>query len=129
MAKITKEQYEYLNDPEFFNDYLELMNSRLVYSNNKIEDEDNSIGELYDYANVLALKDNYKALKILYKELVKGNDLTEELIIKVANTINKHAMYISNGYRKNDTGALLSDKYPIDKPKDISDDLKLLLDK
>ena len=39
MAKITRKQYEYLNDPEFFNDYLELMNSRLVYSNNKIEDE------------------------------------------------------------------------------------------
>ena len=129
MAKITRKQYEYLNDPEFFNDYLELMNSRLVYSNNKIEDEDNSIGQLYDYANVLALKDNYKALKILYGELVQGNDLTEEVIIRVGNTINKHAMYISNGYRKDDTGALLGGKFPIDKPKDISDDLKILLDK
>ena len=128
MAKIDDRAFAYINDKEFLRDYVEILNSRLIYTNNKFE-EDNDVEKLYDYANILTLRDNYKAIKILYNELKNRKRLTEELIIKIANTINKHAIYISDGYRVNDYGVKFDDKYPIAKPEDIKKDLSNLLDK
>ncbi len=130
MAKLEKRHIEYLNDPEFLKIYMQLLNSRLVYSNNIIENDNEPIGKLYDNANVLTLSDNYKAISILFKKLYEKNSkpLTEELIIEIANTINKHAMYISDGYRTNGSNHKLDDKYPISDSKDIPRDMKKLLD-
>lgn len=130
MAKLEERHIKYLKDPEFLKMYLQLLNTRLVYSNNIIENDNEPIGNLYDNANMLTLSDNYKAISILFKKLYENNDrpLTQELIIEVANTINKHAMYISNGYRKNGSNHKLDDKFPISDSQDIENDMKKLLD-
>lgn len=128
MAKIDDRTFLYINDPEFLREYLEIFNSRLIYTNNKFED-DTDIDKLYDDESILKLRDNYKAIKILYKELKNRSKLTEDLIIKVANTINKHSMFISEGYRKIGYNVKLNDRYPIDNPEDIKEDLAILLDK
>ena len=53
-------------------------------------------------------------------------DMSEDLIIDTANTINKSSMYISNGYRK--LGRTLGDtNEPISDPKDIKSDMEKLL--
>ncbi len=130
MAKLEQRHIEYLKDQEFLRMYLQLLNTRLVYSNNIIENDNEPIGRLYDNANVLTLNDNYKAISILFKKLYEKDDkpLTEDLIIKIADTINKHAMYISNGYRTNGDNHKLDDKFPIADSKDIPRDMKKLLD-
>lgn len=129
MAKLTDKQKTYFYDSDFYKMYLDLLNSRLIYSNNSIEVDNNPVGDLYDYASVLSLEDNYKAFKILLNKLNTKEErpLTEELIIKVADTINKHADYISNGYRKTGKGHKLEGIYPIDDPEDIKKDMEKLL--
>lgn len=129
MAKLNYKQKIYLNEPDFYKMYLDLLNSRLIYSNNSIEIDNNPVGDLYDYASVLSLEDNYKAFKLLLNKLNTKEErpLTEELIIRIADTINKHANYISNGYRKTGKGHKLDSIYPIDNPEDIKKDMEKLL--
>lgn len=131
MAKLQEKHIEYLQKDDFYENYIRLLNGRLVYSNNSIENDNMSLGELYDYPNVLSLKDNYDAFYVLLKEMAKENEkpLTQELIIEIANTINKHSAYISNGYRKGLKGLKLSDKFPISDPEYIKTDMEKLLEK
>ncbi len=129
MAKVQQNEMDYLNDRDFFSEYIQILNSRLIYSNNRMESSSDNIGDLYDSKNVLALNDNYKALRILYVELMKNNDLTKELIIKVANTINNHAMYISKGFRKLGDDVKFEDKYSIENHELIEEKLDNLIDK
>ena len=154
MAKLEEIHYDYLKKEEFKDLYLDILKNRLVYSNNKIEEDSLPIGKLYDNAHVYSLSDNLKALKILlvklnhfYKlkddflkeptisqkkkiahEILVNRELTQDLIIEIANTINKHSNYISNGYRKNDNNVKFDDKYPIEKANNIELKMKELLD-
>ena len=130
MAKLNDKEKNYFRDPDFFKIYLDVLNSRLIYSNNSIENDNLPLSDLYDYASVLSLEDNYRAFKLLLDKLNSKEEkvLTEELIIKVADTINKHADYISNGYRKIGKGHKLDGIYPIDDPENINEDMKKLLD-
>ena len=129
MAKLLEEHLKYLRNEDFYNQYKELLNTRLVYSNNIIEEDNGPIGKLYDNANVSSLNDNFIAFNIIMNELNNEDDrpLTEELIIKVANQINKHAKYISDGYRTIGKGHKLDNLYPISNPEDIHKDMEKLL--
>ena len=129
MAKFTKRQLEYLKDNEFLQKYLLLLNNRLVYSNNRIEYDIEDMDKLYDNAHVLSLEDNLTAFKILLNNINTNNKLTEELIIKVANTVNKHAMYISDNYRKIGNDVKFDGKYPIEKTYNIENKMHELLHK
>lgn len=131
MAKLTERQIEYLNDPVFFQKYILSLNSRLIYSNNRIELNDKEMDSLYDNDNVLSLDDNFKAFNILLNKLYSHEDkkISQDLIKKVANTINEHAMYISNNYRILGDDVKFDDKYPIEKSKNIDRKMQQLLDK
>ena len=129
MSKLTESQKNYLNNPIFFQKYLEILNMRLVYSNNRLELETEEMDKLYDNANVSSLDDNLEAFNILLNRILKKELLTEEVIIEVANTINKHAMFISDNYRTLGEGVKFKDKYPIESPKNISEKMNSLLDK
>ena len=130
MAKLQDRHIEYLKNPDFYNIYLNILNNRLIYSNNSIENDNMKIETFYDYASVLSLKDNYDAFQILLRKLddKSNNPLTQELIIKLANTINKHSEYISDGYRKIGKNHKLDDKFPISDPEDIEKDMEKLLE-
>lgn len=128
MAKLEPKHIEYLNDPIFLRKYLEKLNNRLIYSNNRIEYDINEMDKLYSSANIKTLDDNYKAFYILLNKLnTKDPKLTEELIIKVANTINEHALYISNNYRTIGEGVSLNENFPIESPKNIHTKMQELL--
>ena len=126
MTKLDQRQKEYLNNPDFLQKYLEILNTRLVYSNNRI---DSNNQKSYDNANEYTLNDNLEALNILLNNLYNKQPLTEELITTVANTINKHAMYISDNYRTLGEGIKFQDKYPIESPKNIKIKMQELLNK
>lgn len=130
MAKLGHEQLDYLNDLNFLKEYLLILNSRFVYSNNLIEEDNGPIDKLYDPRNVLTLSDNFKAFYLLLNRLDDDNPrpLDEELIIKVANTINKHAMYISDNYRTNTYQIKFEDKFPMELSGNIQSAMKKLLD-
>ena len=126
MAKLDRKHIYYLSDPIFYEEYLKRLNNNLVYSNNRLDTNN----EEHDNANISTLDDNLEALKILLNTLYeKETKLTEDLIIKVADTINKHSMYISNGYRTIGEGVKLQGKYPIESPKNIPEKMKELLEK
>ena len=129
MAKLNKKHLEYLNDHIFLQQYLLSLNSRLVYSNNRIELDIKEMDKLYDNDNILSLEDNFKAFNILLDKLNKDKDkqLTQDLIKQVGNTINAHASYISNNYRTIDNEVKFEDKYPIEKAKNIPKKMELLL--
>ena len=129
MAKLEEKHYKYLNNPDFYNNYLQSLYVRLIYSNNIIEEDNGPIEKLFDNANISALNDNTIAFNILLNELNTKEErpLTQTLIINVANTINKHCKYISNGYRTIEDNHKLDDIYPISNPKDIEEDMKKLL--
>lgn len=130
MAKLDKRQLTYFKNPNFLRLYLQVLNSRLIYSNNLIEEDNGPIDKLFDNANVLTLNDNFRAFAILLNKIRPGEDktLNEEIIKKVANTINRHAMYISDNYRTNTNTVKFKDKYPIDDSKDIEKNMKKLLE-
>lgn len=130
MAKLCERELEYFNNPEFLNQYIQLLTSRLIYSNNLMEEDNGPIEGLYDTRSISTLNDNYNAFNILFNKMHSDNNqLTEDLIIEVANTINAHSMYISNGYRKIDTNVKFENKYSIEKSNNISKAMKELLDK
>ncbi len=135
MAKLEKKHIEFFKNSEFCEKYLQNLDNRLIYSNNKIEEEkDNknrsTMDQLYDHAGVLSLQDNSDAFRMLLNKLNDKSDrpLTQEFIIEVANTINKHALYISDGYREIGKGHKLKDQFPIADPEDIENDMEKLLD-
>ena len=130
MAKLGKRELEYFKNPDFLRIYLQILNSRLVYSNNLIEEDNGPIDKLFDNANVLTLSDNFRAFAILLSKLKPNvnKDLDEDIIKKVANTINRHAMYISDNYRTNTNSVKFKDKYPIDNSEDIEKNMKKLLE-
>ena len=127
MAKLKERHLQYLNDPIFYNEYLKRLNNNLVYSNNRLD----LSTEEHDNANISTLDDNLEALQFLLNTLYEEQEpkLTEDIIIKIADTINKHSMYISNGYRTIGEGVKLQGKYPIESPKNIPEKMKELLEK
>lgn len=121
VAQLTKEQLNYFENPDFYQDYMEMFIFRLTFSNMSIERD---LGEIADSKNAIRLRDNYKAFQKLLTMF--SYDMSEDLIIDIANTINKSSMYISNGYRK--LGRTLGDtNEPISDPKDIKSDMEKLL--
>ena len=130
MAELLDKHLKYLKNNDFYSYYIGLLNTRLVYSNNIMEEDNGPIGKLYDNANLSTLNDNFIAFNIIMNELDSDDErpLTENLITRVANAINRHANYISDGYRKIGKNTKLDDKYPIDDPSDIEKDMKKLLE-
>ena len=131
MAKLEEEQIYYLKDPIFYQRYIKNLNNRLIYSNNRLELSHKEMDDLYDYANISTLDDNYEAFNLLLEKLNSKEErpLTQELIIKVANIINEHAYYISYGYRIRGNDVKFEDKYPIEKHENIKNKMQELLDK
>ena len=131
MAKLEEEQLYYLKDPIFYQRYIKNLNNRLIYSNNRLELSHKEMDDLYDYANISTLDDNYEAFNILLEKLNSKEErpLTQELIIKVANTINRNAMYISNNYRTLGDDVKFKGIYPIESAKNIENKMQELLDK
>ena len=125
MAKLEKKHLEYLKEPILLEKYLKRINNKLVYSNNRVESNDKK----YDTDNIYALDDNYKALIILVNKLTnKDKKLTPDLIIELADTINTHSMFISNGYRKIDNDISFDGKNTIEESKNIPSKIEELLD-
>ena len=121
VARLTKEQLNYFENPDFYQDYMEMFIFRLTFSNMSIERD---LGEIADSKNAIRLRDNYRAFQKLLTMF--SYDMSEDLIIDTANTINKSSMYISNGYRK--LGRTLGDtNEPISDPKDIKSEMEKLL--
>lgn len=121
VARLIEEQLNYFDNPDFYQDYMEMFIFRLTFSNMAIERD---LGEISDSKNAIRLRDNYRAFQKLLTMF--SYDMSEDLIIDIANTINKSSMYISNGYRK--LGRTLGDtNEPISDPKDIKSDMEKLL--
>lgn len=121
VARLTEEQLNYFDNPDFYQDYMEMFIFRLTFSNMAIERD---LGEIADSKNAIRLRDNYRAFQKLLTMF--SYDMSEDLIIDIANTINKSSTYISNGYRK--LGRTLGDtNEPISDPKDIKSDMEKLL--
>ena len=121
VARLTEEQLNYFDNPDFYQDYMEMFIFRLTFSNMSIERD---LGEVADCKNAIRLRDNYRAFQKLLTMF--SYDMSEDFIIDIANTINKSSTYISNGYRK--LGRTLGDtNEPISDPKDIKSDMEKLL--
>ena len=121
VARLTEEQLNYFDNSDFYQDYMEMFIFRLTFSNMSIERD---LGEIADSKNAIRLRDNYRAFQKLLTMF--SYDMSEDLIIDTANTINKSSTYISNGYRK--LGKTLGDtNEPISDPKDIKSDMEKLL--
>lgn len=130
MAKLGERELEYFKNKEFLNQYIQILTSRLIYNNNLTEEDNGPIEKLYDVHNISVLNDNFNAFNIIFNKINSNdNKLNENLIIEVANTINTHSMYISNGYRKIDNDVKFENKYSIEKSDNISNAMKELLDK
>jgi len=140
MAKLEAKHYEYLNK------YLDELEPRLTYSNNRLEEDGITIDEFY-VKRPKVLRDNIKVFKMILKKvnyirelrhaylnetnkkikLEKGHELnansklTENFIIAIANIINKNAAnrYLSKGYRTIDNNVKFDGKYPIEESKNI----------
>lgn len=116
MAKLGERELEYFKNKEFLNQYIQILTSRLIYNNNLTEEDNGPIEKLYDVHNISVLNDNFNAFNIIFNKINSNdNKLNENLIIEVANTINTHSMYISNGYRKIDNDVKFENKYSIEK--------------
>ena len=127
MAKLDEQEIRYLKDFQFLKQYLTSVNTRLLYRNNLPTSDKKEVQE----QNELTLKDNLHAMMILLQTLgmEEKRPLTQDLIKKVANTINKHAMFIKNDYRTLDNDVVLGNKLKIEKAQNIEECMKKLLNK
>ena len=126
MALLTQKHYEYLTDPIFLQRYI----SNLNYNNNRTELNNEEMNQLNDYTKNISLDDNLKAFNILLSKLNEEGSkrIDQELIKTIANTINEHAIYISNNYRTISDNTKLKGKYPIEKASNIEKKMTELLD-
>ena len=62
VARLTKEQLNYFENPDFYQDYMEMFIFRLTFSNMSIERD---LGEIADSKNAIRLRDNYRAFQKL----------------------------------------------------------------
>jgi len=116
---------EYFVANTFYEDYMELLISRVTHSTMSLERD---LGDPDDSKNAIRLRDNMKAFKYLITHAEKQDKVTEELIVSVANLVNASSIYISDGYRK--TGDYLAEtSIPISNPINIRHDLLDLLDR
>jgi len=105
----------------FYNEYYELLINRVTHSTMSLEKD---LGDPDDSKNAVRLRDNMRAFKMLMSK--EHTDLSEELIITIADLINSSSIYISNGYRK--TGKYLADTdIEISSPENIATDMQKLL--
>lgn len=156
MAKLEERHYKYLRNQEFLDEYVRELENRITYSNNKLEEDGLEINEFYAAEHSDTLRDNLKAftmvldkIKFLYdlwEALKKETDLekkkkisyhiknnrriTEDFIIELADTINKHTAngFISKGYRKIEKDVMFDGIYPIEKVANIKNKMNELLD-
>lgn len=109
---------------DFLNDYIPLLINRVTHSTMSLETD---IGDPDIPKNAIKLKDNMKAFELLLYKLNFNEQLSEDLIIDVANIINRSNMFITDGYRKvgNTIGGT---NILISKPENIRRDLIKLID-
>lgn len=121
MAKLTEEQYKALSNKDIYNNYIMSIINRLSIS---------SINELNNISKEKVV-DIGTAFRLLLNHINDKNEnvLNEELIIKVANTINRNQLYISNGYRTYGEVLNGNSNISISKPNDIKAKMQKLLNK
>ena len=132
MAKLEEKEMNYLKDIDFLKRYLSVLSTRLVYTNNLMESDKEEMSKLYEHQNALTLSNNIEAFELLLQKIgmeEEEHPLTEELIKQVANTINRNAMYIKNDYRELDNGVAFENQFAIEKPSNIDNAMKNLLEK
>ena len=132
MARLEEKEMNYLKDIEFLKQYLSLLSNRLVYTNNLMESDKEEMSKLYEHQNALTLNDNIEAFELLLQKIGMEEEerpLTEELIKKVANTINRNAIYVKNDYRTLDNDVAFENQFAIEKPSNIEKSMKNLLEK
>lgn len=112
------------NNVEFFNEYSELLISRVTHANMSLEKD---LGNADSSKNAIRLKDNMEAFKELIQYAFSNADLTEDMIISTANKVNRSAMYISNGYRSGGGYYIVDTQIPISNAVEIKKDMELLV--
>jgi len=94
-TEINKEIFS-SDNYKLYVEYIELLMKRLTYSSMSLEMD---LGNT-DSKNAIRLRDNMKAFKNLIESGFLEENISEEVIIATANTINESSQFISNGYRK-----------------------------
>lgn len=106
-------------------EYLELLIARVTYSSMSLEVD---LGNPSDAKNAIRFRDNMRAFKFLLANLKNNIELSQEIIVKVADIINSSSFYISDGYRKIDGKYIAETDIPISLVENISNDMKKLLE-
>ncbi len=124
MDVALKEEIFNDSNSEFLEEYFELLINRLTHSNMSIEKD---LGIIDSSENAIRLNDNMKAFKYLLGKIREQEDLSKNLIKKIANIVNSSNLYISNDYRK--IGSVIADTLiPISLPENIESNMSYLLD-
>ena len=157
MAKLEDIHFEFFRNEEFLDEYVLELENRIIFSNNKLEEDGLKIDKLYASEHTDTLRDNLKVFRMMLEKIKFIHDLwesfkkeksiekkkkiaiqikqnrkiTPEFIIEIANTINRHAYngYLTKGYRTIDNNVMFDGKYPIEKAKNISKKMEELLNK
>jgi Fic family protein len=123
-TEINNEIFNPCNE-QFYTEYFSLLINRLTHSSMSLEPD---LGEADNSENAIRLRDNMRAFQTLLSLLFSNGKITEESIIKVANTINNSSIYISRGYRH--IGEYITDtNIPISSAENIQTDMSNLLRK
>lgn len=121
--ELSNKHLEILKNKQFAEYYYGLLINRVTHSNMSLERD---LGDINNSTNAIKLKNNMLA----FQKLLTHFDylLDEDLIIEIANRINRDSIYISNGYRK--IGEYIADtEIPITKPDKISEEMQNLIHK
>lgn len=108
---------------DFLKSYFELLINRVTHATMALEKD---LGNPDSSKNAIRLRDNMTAFTYLIYVLTNHGSLNEELIIKIADTINRTSQFISNGYRN--IGDHIADtQIPISTADAITNDMQRLL--
>lgn len=106
VAQLSEKHIKYLNNPSFYMTYFEILRNRLIYFNNLSKDT-----ALYDYSNMLGLKDSYSSFSLIFSKLNSNirRPLTEDLIYKIFSMMDENFNY--SFFRFKDARKLLDNYY------------------
>jgi fido (protein-threonine AMPylation protein) len=114
-----------IENREFYEKYFELLINRVTHATMELESD---LGNANDSKNAIRMRDNMKAFTYLIQNLFNDKELDTQVIVNVANMINKSSPFVLNGYRTVGAPCIVDSEVPISKAANVAHDMECLVE-
>lgn len=124
MKEVSVKHFINSTQEQIAKEYAELLMARTTHASMSLEKD---LGNVDDSKNAIRFRDMMRAFKYLLTQLKLDKDISEEMILKIADMVNEDSPYVSRGYRKIGGKYLAFTEIPIAEVSEIPERMEELL--